>query len=204
MEIHEQIVENPQDSFLVIRKRKPRFEFKDEPEILQISTEQDFNAVQKIAHAYSKDYPQGETQLDTFKKVGSQIGGDFQFFDKGVGANTLAGQIQNNTPENRDCKLPTFLLATTWNEIGKSDTANMVFLNSNLAHPYVEIECEGQKVFGHFTKPHPDDANPRSQFEMLGQKETADLLRFKSLGRTTSFDISPSGMAGIDEMFSRI
>jgi hypothetical protein len=204
MEIHEQITENPEESFLVIRKRKPRVEIEDSNKELKISTEQDFDFVQKTAHAYAKDYEARQNNLDSFKKVGKQIGIDFQFRDKGAGANTIAGQIEKNTIENRDCKLPTFLLAVAWKEISGVDNTEIFFLNSQLSHPYVETECEGQKVFGHYTKPRIDDVNPTSQFELLGQKETADLLRFKSLGRTTSFDISPSGMAGIDEMFSRI
>ena len=204
MENQQPIIENSSDSFLIIRKRKPRFEIPETIKEFKISEEQDFVSIKKIAHAYAKDYDSSSKSLESFKQLGSQIGKDFQFGDTGAGADTLSGQLSDNTVENRDCKLPTFLLAATWNEIQSADAAKITFLNNNLAHPYVEINTDGKKAFGHFTKPRPEEVSPKSQFELLGKNETSNLERFIENGRTTSFSIDSNGMAGIDEMFIRL
>ncbi len=167
-----------------------------------ISSEENFDSAFKIAHAYSKDYVKSQLSVETFKKIGSQISQDFQFTDQGGGINTLAGQLSDNNTGNRDCKLPTFLLGLVWKELNPSNPPDIVFLNSNTAHPYVRLKIGGEAFFGHFVK--PSGSGKRSQFEFLDEAQTRDLANFIARERAAIFPVDSQAMKVIDELFLNV
>lgn len=156
-----------------------------------------------MAHAYAKGH-EVSVPIETFKSLGTQIGHDLQFLDKGGGCDTLAGQLQDNRIQNRDCKLPTLLLALAWNDTSPETSANIVFTKQNPAHPYVHTFIKNMNIFGHFTKPRPNDPNSKSQFELLDRKETEELVNFISRDRTITFGANLEGMREIDKLFITI
>jgi hypothetical protein len=174
---------------------------RSKPEDFVISTEQDFETAVKIAHAYSKDYTQSQPTVETFEQIGFQIGKDFQFTEQGPGCDTLAGQLRNNSIKNRDCKLPTFLLALAWKELKPDSSLDIIFVKSNITHPYVHLKMGGKNIFGHFTKPNPEADYQISQFELLDDENTKLLEKFMARDWTSSFSPDAQGMKAIDEFF---
>lgn len=112
--------------------------------------------------------------------------------------------MRENTAKNRDCKLPTFLLALAFKELGLDRASDIIFLKSNPAHPFVRVSIGGETFFGHFTKPDPKDASQISEFEFLGDERTKELKNFISRDRAVIFSADVQGMKAMDELFVEI
>lgn len=125
---------------LQVTFRKLDLPFIISDERLAISTEDEYATASRIAHSYvtQSELVDGPHE-DTFKKIGTRVGENFQFLDQGGGCNTLAGQVQKLSIENRDCKLPTFILGLALAESQQQAKVEIIYLKSNIAHPYVRI-----------------------------------------------------------------
>lgn len=169
-----------------------------------ISSEEDFKNISEIADRYVNYDFDGLTPFEIFSKIGFQINQDFQFFDQVGGCNTLAGQLRHNTRENRDCKLPTFLLALIQHKIHPQEAVDIVFMKTNISHPYARLKVDDDILVGHYKSPSRTSAVQISHFEMLDEGLKRSLERFDRTGHTHSFPPTLEGMQGMDELFKSV
>lgn len=169
-------------------------------EIFTVSKKEDFDAALGMAHSYVENSKPLPTQ-DALLQIGIKIGEDFQFLDQGGGCNTISGQLKKPSIENRDCKLPTFILGLAWAELNPAANAEIIYLKSNIAHPYIRLESGGEVQFGHFTKPNPKENINKSEFQLLDETKKSQLENFRIEGRTSKFPLSLQGMQDMDELF---
>lgn len=169
-------------------------------ESFSVSDQTHLQAATKIASSYIEGIKnRSDDPRDLFINIGKKIGEDFPFTDQGGGCNTLAGQLDRPSPNNRDCKLPTFIFGLTQSMLGNGH-CEIIYLSSNPAHPYVRKAIDGQYIYGHYTKPSPGGSN-KSQFELLHKAGVSQLENFESRGRTNNFEINLKGMQMMDELF---
>lgn len=113
-----------------------------------ISAEHHFQQATELTNKYQLD---DQLPLEgNVNQIGQNIARDFPFQNQRLGCNSLAGQLDNMDLENRDCKLPTFLLALSLSLLYPDADVKILLDRLSPFHPFVSFKIGDQQIIGDY------------------------------------------------------